>query len=179
MSTRRVLHLLLLIEFALVLLVARQWAYVTTYRLFLERAIGGARSASTQQFNIDGRRVVTRIVTRSPERLLFESPPATPLVIEGTLQAMEGPVRYALTWHEGGSDRVLEAGVVTQNISISRQAPASGGVLELDADGPVAWIDFRFVRGMRVARHLVALLLLTLAAAVVTNRVSKDEREHL
>src|SRR5690349_1108630 len=128
MSTRRVLQLLLLIEFALVLLIARQWAYVTTYRLFLERAIGGARSASTQQFNIDHGQVVTRIVTHSSERLLFQSPVAEPLVVEGIVQAMDGPVRYAVTWHEGRAHRVLETGVVTQRISISRPAPSNGGV---------------------------------------------------
>ena len=179
MSTRRVLQLLLLIEFALVLLIARQWAYVTTYRLFLERAIGGARSASTQQFNIDHGQVVTRIVTHSSERLLFQSPVAEPLVVEGIVQAMDGPVRYAVTWHEGRAHRVLETGVVTQRISISRPAPSSGGVLELTADGPAAWVDFRLVRGMRVARHLVALLLLTLASAFMTNRVSAHDRVRL
>jgi hypothetical protein len=39
------MRLLLLIELAVVALIARQWAYVTTYRLFLDRAIDAQRSA--------------------------------------------------------------------------------------------------------------------------------------
>jgi hypothetical protein len=54
MPTRRVLRLLLLIELVVVALIARQSAYVTTYRLFVDRAVGGTRSAATQQFGIDG-----------------------------------------------------------------------------------------------------------------------------
>ena len=47
------------------LLAVRQWAYVTTYRLYLEARAGSAeRSAAAQQFDLEGRRIVPRIVTR-------------------------------------------------------------------------------------------------------------------
>jgi lysophospholipase L1-like esterase len=179
MSTRRVLQILLLIEFVLVVLIARQWAYVTTYRLFLEHAIAGTRSASTQQFDIDRNHVVPRIVTHAAERLSFESPIAEPVTVEAELQATKGPVRYAVTWRDGPKHVVLQTGVVTERISISHAAPFKTGVLELETGGPAAWIDVRLVRGMRPWRHLVALLFLTLASAGVTRRVSQRDRERL
>ena len=94
MSTRRVLQILLLIEFVLVVLIARQWAYVTTYRLFLEHAIAGTRSASTQQFDIDRNHVVPRIVARTSNDCRLRAPIAEPVTVEAELQATKGPVRY-------------------------------------------------------------------------------------
>ena len=181
MPTRRVLRLLLLIELVVVALIARQWAYVTTYRLFVDRAAGATQSAATQQFGIDSSRVVPRIVTRKPERLTFTSPVAEPLTFRADIQAMKTPVRYAVRWRDGATQQVLETGVVTTRVSISRAPPASGGVFELEADGPAAWIDARVVRGMRVGRHLVVLLLLIAASAFINRqgsaRVRRDVRE--
>src|SRR5207237_8474322 len=63
-------RLLLAIELIVVALIVRQWAYVTTYRLYLDHDIGGARQSTvTQQFELAGGRVVPRLVTRKNERL--------------------------------------------------------------------------------------------------------------
>ena len=179
MPTRRVLRLLLLIELVVVALIARQWAYVTTYRLFVDRAVGGTPSAATQQFSIDGGRVLPYIVTRKSERLTFASPLAEPLTFEAELQATTTPVRYAVKWEDGTTQHVLERGVVTGRISISRAAPSRRGALELETDGPATWIDVRLVRGMRVWRHLVVLLLLVAVSACVRRRAAPGERKEV
>jgi lysophospholipase L1-like esterase len=176
MPTRRVLRLLLLIELVVVALIARQWAYVTTYRLFVDRAAGALQSAATQQFGIVGSRVVPRIVTQKPERLTFASPLKEPLTFRADIQATRTPVRYAVTWRDATTQQVLETGVVTNRVSISRAPRSIGGVVELEADGPAAWIDARFVRGMRVRRHLAVLLLLTAVSAFVNRRGSPRDR---
>jgi hypothetical protein len=43
---------LLVAQVAVVILIARNWAYVTTYRLFLDRRVAAAASAAAQQFDI-------------------------------------------------------------------------------------------------------------------------------
>jgi lysophospholipase L1-like esterase len=179
MPTRRVLRLLLLIELAVVALIVRQWAYVTTYRLFLDRAIDAQRSAATQQFGIGGSRVVPQIITRDAERLAFASPLPAPLTFEGELRPTKAPIGYAVKWRDGATQYVLETGVVTNRIAISRPAPSTLGVLELETDGPAAWIDVRLVRGMHVKPHLVVLLLLAAASVSISRRASQRERRDM
>jgi lysophospholipase L1-like esterase len=62
---------------------------------------------------------------------------------------------------------------------VSRAAPSSQGVLELETDGPATWIDIRLVRGMRVGPHVIVLLLLTAVSVVVCRRASARERHEL
>ena len=124
-------------------------------------------------------RVLPYIVTRKSERLTFAGPLAEPLTFEAELQATATPVRYAVKWGDGTTQHVLERGVVTSRISISRAAPSRRGVLELETDGPATWIDVRLVRGMRVWRHLVVLLLLVAVSACVRRRAAPRERKDL
>ena len=58
-------------QIAVLLLVVRNWAYVTTYRLYLDHRITSERSTASQQFDIEGARVVPLIVTRGPDRVAF------------------------------------------------------------------------------------------------------------
>jgi len=166
----------LFIELVVSALIARQWAYVTTYRLYIDRAVGGTFSAATQQFAIDAGRVVPHIVTRTPERLAFANPPAEPLTFEGDLQPTKTPVRYAVRWRDGHTQYVLATGVATGRIFVSRATPSNHGVLELETDGPAAWIDARLVRGMRVGRHLAVLGLLMAVSVFLHRRASPRER---
>jgi hypothetical protein len=47
------------IQLAIILLIARNWAHVTTYRLCLDRRTdANERSAAAQSFDIEGRQVV-------------------------------------------------------------------------------------------------------------------------
>src|SRR5437870_13244155 len=69
------LRLVFAIELIVVALIARQWAYVTTYRLYLDQDIGRARQSTvTQQFELEGGHVVPRLVTRKNECLAFPNP---------------------------------------------------------------------------------------------------------
>src|SRR5437588_727213 len=80
-------RLLLVIEFVALALIGRQFAYVTTYRLYLDRAIGDAQhSMITQQFELHGRQVTPRIVTRGSERLLFHAPSPSAFTLHVELQ---------------------------------------------------------------------------------------------
>ena len=64
-------HLAIALAIAMVALIAREWAYDTTYRLSLEeRADVAAHSAATQRFDLENGRVVPQILVRD-ERLAF------------------------------------------------------------------------------------------------------------
>jgi hypothetical protein len=65
---------LVVAQLMVVLLIARNWAYVTTYRLYLDdRLGGGAGSAAVQRFDVEQSAVVPQIVTREPDRLAFST----------------------------------------------------------------------------------------------------------
>ena len=72
------------------LLMVRNWAYVTTYRLYLDHRMGAAiRSIAAQQFDIEGERVVPQIVTHGPDRVAFE----TEIGVDSTIHVGLRPVR--------------------------------------------------------------------------------------
>ena len=71
-SRRLIILSLLVAQVVIALLMVRNWAYVTTYRLYLDRRMGAAvRSIAAQQFDIEGERVVPQIVTHGPDRVAF------------------------------------------------------------------------------------------------------------
>jgi len=65
MALRRLLYrLVLVLAFVVMALIVRQWAYVTTYRLYLDRAVNAREHSATQHFDIDRRLVVPSVVAR-------------------------------------------------------------------------------------------------------------------
>jgi hypothetical protein len=81
------------IQLAIILLIGRNWAYVTTYRLYLDRRTdANERSATAQSFDIEGRQVVPRIVTRGPDRIAFRTDIRQDSTIHALLRAHH-PVR--------------------------------------------------------------------------------------
>ena len=143
-------------------LVVRQWAYVTTYRLYLDHALSGRQSAVTQRFDVDDGRVVPRIATREAARVSFGADFETPTTIHADIESL-APVRYEVAWRTGTKRRVLVAGVAAGRTAVARAVPVSAGVLELSADGPARWIDPRVVRNLHIAVHLLLLIVLTMA----------------
>src|SRR6185436_16535062 len=105
-ALRRSISRILLVGTLVILsLIVRQWAYVTTYRLYLEARAGSpARSAAAQQFNIDGRRVVPGIVTRGADRLAFATRVGQPSTVLAELRPA-ARVAYAIEWRDGGTSR--------------------------------------------------------------------------
>jgi lysophospholipase L1-like esterase len=170
------LRLVFAVELIVVALVVRQWAYVTTYRLYLDQEIGGARQSTvTQRFELDSGHVVPRLVTRKNECLSFLNPAGANAVVRTEL-VPDSPLRYTVAWRTAAGRQILAGGVVTGRISITRPVPRAAGVLELETDGAATWIDPRLVRGMHLGPHFVALLLLTLLSYAWTRRLSAADR---
>jgi lysophospholipase L1-like esterase len=172
-------RLLLALQLIVLALIGRQWAYVTTYRLYLDRADAATRqSTATQQFELAGRRVVPHIVTREPERLVFPSPSDADVTLHAELQPIR-PLRYEIAWRTASMRTLLVSGFLDARASITQSSPAGGGSLELQTDGPATWIDPRVVRGMHVRRHVVLLTLLVLASWLVNRRSPPEVRQAL
>jgi lysophospholipase L1-like esterase len=157
---------LLVAQLVVMLLIARHWAYVTTYRLYLDHRVGAAdRSSAAQQFDIERSRVVPQILTRAPDRLSF----ATDVRQDSTVRVELRPARrttYEIAWHDVNHRRVLAAGAVEATTTIVADYPGGSGVIELASDNAVAWVDPRVVRGFNIRPHLIALALLAVGVAL-------------
>jgi lysophospholipase L1-like esterase len=162
---------LLVAQIAVALLIARNWAYVTTYRLFLDHRIAAAGSAAAQQFDIEGTRVVPLIVTRGADRVAF----ATEIGKDSTIHAgvrPAGPATYAIEWQRGSSRRVLAQGTISEPTSVVCAYPGGTGVIEFVSDSPVTWVDPRVVRDLRVWPHVLVLAILGLCWFAWRRRVT-------
>jgi lysophospholipase L1-like esterase len=163
------------IQLAIILLIGRNWAYVTTYRLYLDRRTdANERSAAAQSFDIEGRQVVPRIVTRGPDRIAFRTDIRQDSTIHALLRARH-PVRYAIEWRDGSAHRVLVSGTVSGTASIASPFPTGTGTVEFVSDDSLEWIDPRVVRNYQVGRHLIALGMLFFASCMLTRRRSDDD----
>jgi lysophospholipase L1-like esterase len=159
-----------------VALIARQWAYVTTYRLYLAHEIGGAHQTTvTQRFELEDGRVVPRLVTRQRQRLAFANPVDVNATMRTELQPTR-PVRYSIAWRAGTRQQILADGLAVGRVSIAQGVPAGPGVVELETDGPAAWNDPRLVSGMHIRRHVIVLALLIVASYVLRKRIPDAER---
>ena len=157
----RKLPLILLISaFAVGLLIFRNWAYVSTYRLYLsQRDDNAARSAAAQRFDIEDARVVPQIVARDDDVIAFKTAVGqrTRLLV-GVRPA--GHVGYEVRWRDGSTVEVLARGEVSEPVTVSSPIPAREGVLEFASHGALNWIDPRLVRDLRFMPHVLAIVLL-------------------
>src|SRR4029077_15007317 len=113
-----------------VLIGVRQWAYVTTYRLYLEGGTTSPTSAAAQRFDVEGHRVVPRIVTRGPDRVAYTTNVSTDSTIQVGLRPTR-PTRYAIEWRDSSTSRELAQGSADQPTSIVCVSPRGPGVIEL------------------------------------------------
>jgi lysophospholipase L1-like esterase len=153
---------LLVAQVAVVLLIARNWAYVTTYRLFLDRRIAAAASAAAQQFDIEGARVVPLIVTRGADRVAFATEVGQDSTIHAVLRPGPAATTYAIEWQHGPEHRVLAQGPISEPTDIACAYPGGSGVIALVSQGAVTWVDPRVVRDLRFVPHAVTLTVLFL-----------------
>jgi lysophospholipase L1-like esterase len=170
------LRIIFLAQLIVLVLLARQWAYVTTYRFYLDHALSGRQSAVTQRFDVDGLRVVPRIATRQAARVSFDVAADAPATIHADLEAIV-PVQYEIAWVTGTRRQVLAAGFAGGRTAVARPVAASHGVLELSTDGPASWIDLRLVRDMHIGRHLCLLILLAMAFWLVSRGADVRDRD--
>jgi hypothetical protein len=162
-------------QLAIVLLIGRNWAYVTTYRLYLDRRIDSIdRSAAAQSFDIEGRQVVPRIVTRGPDRVAFRTDIRQDSKIHVLLRAHR-PTRYAIEWRDGTAHRVLASGTVSTSASIACPFPTGTGVIALVSDDSLEWVDPHIVRDYQIGRHLMALSMVFFTSCMVTRWRSDDD----
>jgi lysophospholipase L1-like esterase len=164
-----ILRALLATLVAVLLLVAKDWAYVPTFRLFLDHPTASSHSGAAQQFAIEGDRVVPLIVTRGADRVAV----ATEIGQDATLHAglrSTGRMAYAIEWHRGAARRVLAHGTVDGASSIACAYPTGTGVIELVSDGAVTWVDPRVVRALPVWPYLWVVGILILCRLAWTRR---------
>jgi hypothetical protein len=153
--------------------VARNWAYVTTYRLYLDHRIASERSTAAQHFDIEGARVVPLIVTRGPDRVAFATDVGQDSTVRVELRP-EAPTSYAIEWRRGSSRTELAQGIVDGPLSIVCAYPTGSGVLELVSGGPLTWADARVVRNLRWRPHVAALAFLTMCWMLWIRRSSEN-----
>jgi lysophospholipase L1-like esterase len=173
-AIRRWISLILLIgPLVVIALIVRHWAYVTTYRLYLDDHAGATeQSTASQQFDIEGRRVVPRIVTRGADRLEFRSRAGQRSTIHADLRPA-GRVAYAIEWRDGAEARTLASGTADAATPIACAFPTGTGIVALTADGPVTWVDPRITRDLRIGRHLLWLALF-IACSLAWHRRAVD-----
>jgi hypothetical protein len=153
---------LLVAQVAVVLLIARNWAYVTTYRLFLDRRIAAAASAAAQQFDIEGARVVPLIVTRGADRVAFATEVGQDSTIHAVLRPGPAATTYAIEWQHGPGASRPGARPDQRTNDIACAYPGGSGVIALVSQGAVTWVDPRVVRDLRFVPHAVTLTVLFL-----------------
>jgi len=164
-----ILRALLATVVAVLLLVAKDWAYVPTFRLFLDHRIPSAQSTAAQQFAIEGDRVVPLIVTREADRVALATEVGQDATIYAGLRAT-APTTYAIEWHHGATRRVLAHGTVDGAASIACAYPTGTGVIELASAGAVTWVDPRVVRTLPIWPYLWVAGLLILCRMAWTRR---------
>ncbi|HYN06949.1 MAG TPA: hypothetical protein VES67_06140 [Vicinamibacterales bacterium] len=161
-------HLLLIAAVATLLLVFKQWAYVTTYRLYLDRRVGdGADSTATQRFDLEGTRVVPQILMRD-DRVSFRAAIGQDSTIRVKVRPA-GEASYEIHVRQGGTDRVAARGEVSEPTSVVCPFPTGNGVIELVSHGQLTWSDLRLQRDLQVTRELWVLGTL-LACSLVWRR---------
>src|ERR1051325_9224149 len=171
---RWVPRILLIVQLVIAALIFRNWAYVTTYRLYLDHRTGGVQSSAVQQFDVEAQHVVPRIVTRDADRIEFMSQLNQDSVVRVEVRS---PARatYSILWRHAGTERTLASGVVEGSAVIASPFPSGNGTIELASNAPVTWVDPRIVRDLKINGHLILLALLLLVSLVWHHRQRNPE----
>lgn len=154
---------------AVLLLVVKDWAYLPTFRLFLDHRTASGPSAAAQQFAIEGDRVVPLIVTSGADRVAVSTAVGQDATIHVGLRA-GAATRYSIEWHRGSARRVLAQGTVDGAASIACPYPTGTGVIELVSDGAVTWVDPRVIRSLPIWPYLWVVGLVILCRLAWTRR---------
>jgi lysophospholipase L1-like esterase len=140
-----------------VLLIAKDWAYVPTFRLYLDQRAASSAAGAAQVFGVEGDHVVPVVVTRGADRVAF----GTNIGQDSTIQVglrPQGRTTYSVEWRQGTSHRVLAQGTVDGPVSIVGDYPTGTGVIEFVSDAPVTWVDPRVVRNLPLSPYAWALV---------------------
>jgi len=153
----RIGALLLVAEFLVVLLMVRNFFYVTAWRLYLDGPAAQASGAAAgQRFEVEDAQVVPQILTRDDDRLRF----ALRVDRASTLRFEARPAgraSYEVARVRGGGRQVLARGESDRPMAVSQPLSPFEGVLELSNHGSMTWADVRIVRDFRFVPHLLVL----------------------
>jgi lysophospholipase L1-like esterase len=157
MTRSRVARLLLVAEALVVILVARNFLYVTAWRLYLDgRAAQAGGAAAGQRFEVEGARVVPQILTPEDDRLRFALRRDRPSTLRFEARPT-GRARYEVALLRGGDRQVLTGAEGDRPMAVSQPLPPFDGVIELSNHGAMTWADVRIVRDFRFVPHLLVL----------------------
>lgn len=131
------------------LVVFKQWAYVATYRLYLDHRVDDAAdSTATQRFDVEEGRVVPKIVMRD-DRVSFLAAIGQDSTILAKVSAA-GPSSYEIHVRQKGTDGIVARGDVTGPTFVVGRFPTGNGVIELVSHGELTWSDLRLRRDLRI-----------------------------
>ena len=168
---RRLRVALLVAQVFLVLLVVRNFFYVTSWRLYLDGPMAqpGAVAAG-QRFEVEGANVVPQIVAPDDDRLRFAVRVERPSTLRFEARPTgRASASYEIALVRGGERQVLTRGDAVSQ-AVSQPLPPFEGLLELANHGAMIWADVRIVRNFRFVPHLVALALLAGLSVLLTRR---------
>lgn len=164
-ALRLIPHVLLLVALATLLLLAKEWAYVATYRLYLDHRVDDAvGSTARQRFDLDKTGVVPRIVLRD-ERVSFRAAIGQDSTIRAHLTPA-GAASYEIHLRQGDTDTVVARGDVAGPTSIECQFPTGNGVVDIVSHGELTWSDLQLRRNLRFAPELWLLGILAICGLI-------------
>jgi lysophospholipase L1-like esterase len=167
MNKRRIGVLLLVAEALVVLLVVRNFFYVTAWRLYLDGVAAQAGSSSAaQRFEVEAGRVLPAILTPEDDRMRFAVRVDRPSTLRFEARP-RGRASYEVALWRGGGRQVLARGESDRPLAVSHPLPPFEGVIELSNRGALTWVDLRIVRDFRFLPHLIVLALLVGASFVL------------
>jgi hypothetical protein len=164
-TARRVWWLVAVGQCLLALSLLRQWLFVGTYRLYLDKRSEPSTSLAArarQRFDLRNGRVQPQILTSEDERLSFpvdfkwrsrlhlRAVPAGRATIEIAIVAK-------------GTRRTLCQRTLFADTEIAQPLPPVTGILELANQGELRWSDPRLVRELDIAPSLLGMALLAFA----------------
>jgi lysophospholipase L1-like esterase len=165
---RLIPHGLFLLTVATLLLMFKEWAYVATYRLYLDRRVDDAvGSTAKQRFDLEQSGVVPRIVTHD-ERVSFRAAIGQDATIRADLQPAD-VAGYEIHLRQGGADTLVARETITRPTSIVYPVPTGNGTVDIVSRGELTWSDLRLQRNLRLAPELWLLGML-LACAMTWQR---------
>jgi lysophospholipase L1-like esterase len=141
-------------------LIVKEWAYVATYRLYLEHRVDEApRSTARQRFDLDASGVTPRLIVRD-ERVSFRASTGQDSTIRAGIAAAGGG-GYEIHVRQDGTDTVVCKGEVVAPVAVVCPFPGGKGIVDVVSRGEVTWSDLRLQRNLVVGPELWLLLILT------------------
>jgi len=164
-TVRLIPHVLLAVALATVLLMVKEWAYVATYRLYLDHRVDDAvGSTARQRFDLDRTGVVPRIILRD-ERVSFRAAIGQDATIRAHV-APAGIASYEIHIRQGESDTVVAREAVAGPTSIVVPFPAGSGIVDIVTHGELTWSDLRLRRNLRIGPELWLLGILLVCGLI-------------